>query len=267
METAPRPHVMVATPCYGGLVHQRYMQCIFALLRHGPSLGFDVSLELLGYDSLIPRARNTLVATFLDMETATHLMFIDADIGFETASVQRMLEFDKDVVAGLYPLKLIDWSPSALQRATTHGEDICTAPLRYVGVMSDEATRRTDDGFVTGTYAGTGFLLIKRDALKKMIAAFPETRYSAAHSQAKVSPNQYALFDTMIDPITREYLSEDYAFCQRWRALGGDIWLDGHSRLMHIGPHEFLGDGPARFGAAMPRLADQVPPPPAKTAA
>ena len=36
----------------------------------------------------------------------------------------------------------------------------------------------------------------------------------------------HALFECMIDPETKEYLSEDFGFCRRWRALGGKIWLD-----------------------------------------
>jgi hypothetical protein len=36
------------------------------------------------------------------------------------------------------------------------------------------------------------------------------------------TPHDYAvLFDCMICPETRRYLSEDFAFCARWRALGG----------------------------------------------
>ncbi len=245
-DARPKPHIMVATPCYGGFVSQRYMQCVFALLRHGQGLGFEVSLELLGYDSLIPRARNTLVATFLDNPTATHLMFIDADIGFETAHVARLLAFDKPVVAGMYPLKLIDWSPAALAQAAG-GEDVHTAPLRYVGTLCEGAERKVSQGFATGLFAGTGFMMIQRATLRTMTAAYPETRYVAAHSQARLSPNQFALFDTLIDPDTGEYLSEDYAFCRRWRALGGEVWLDLQSRLIHLGPHEFLGDAGARY--------------------
>ena len=250
-----RPHVLVATPCYGGQVSQRYMQCVFALLRSGEALGIEVSLELLGYDSLIPRARNTLVATFLDHPSATHLLFVDADIGFETAHVARLLAFDKPVVAGAYPLKLIDWNPEAVARAQA-GEDLQTAPIRYVGAPCEGAERKVSDGFVTALYAGTGFMLIQRAALMGMIAAYPETRYLAVHSQARPSLNQYALFDTMIDPETGEYLSEDYAFCRRWRAMGGEVWLDMQSRLIHIGPHEFMGDaGLRRSGAAPSRAA------------
>jgi hypothetical protein len=250
-ETRSTPHVMVATPCYGGFVSQRYMQCVFALLRHGEALGFEVSLELLGYDSLIPRARNTLVATFLDNPIATHLLFVDADIGFETAHVARMLAFDEPVVAGMYPLKIVDWSAAALERAAA-GEDVHTAPLRYVGTLCEEPERKVRDGFATALFAGAGFMMIQRAALQAMAAAYPETRYLAAHTQARVSPNQYALFDTLVDPESGEYLSEDYAFCRRWRALGGEVWLDTRSRLIHLGPHEFFGDAGARYPGGAP---------------
>ena len=236
---------MVATPCYGGQVSQRYMQCVFALLRSGEVLGIEVSLELLGYDSLIPRARNTLVATFLDSKWATHLLFVDADIGFELAQVARMLAFDQPVVAGTYPLKLIEWSPQALAHVQA-GEGLLTAPIRYVGAPCEGAERKVCDGFVTGQFAGSGFMLIQRGAIERMIVAYPETRYRAVHTQARPSPNQYALFDTLIEPETGEYLSEDYAFCRRWRALGGEVWLDMKSRLLHVGPHEFQGDAGAR---------------------
>ena len=55
----------------------------------------------------------------------------------------------------------------------------------------------------------------------------------------------------MIEPSTREYLSEDYTFCHRWRAIGGRLWLDTQSRLVHVGPREFAGDAAARFAGAL----------------
>ena len=233
-------HVFVATPCYGGLVHQRYMQSAIALLQSVPALGFRVTIEMLGYDSLVTRSRNTLVAKFLDTETTTHLLFVDADIAFEVEQVVRMLRFDGDVVAGMYPLKMIDWDVAAIERARS-GEPPDSAPLRYLGLQCEE--RESRDGFVSGLYAGTGFMLIKRAVFTRMIAAFPESHYITAHTQPvpSKSPNQYALFDCMIDPDTGHYLSEDYAFCRRWRSIGGSLWLDTIGELTHIGPHEFAG--------------------------
>lgn len=251
MEEPTEPITLfVATPCYGGLVTQRYMQCVFALLQHTAAVGISVQLQLLGYESLITRGRNTLVAKFLDDPNLSHLLFIDADIGFEVEQVLRMLRFGEDVVAGMYPLKLIDWTADSLDRVR-NGEGIDQAPLRFVGTPCHGAERERKGEFVTGSYAGTGFMLIRRRVFETMIQSYPHLRYTAAHTAVvpSFSPNQYALFDCTIDSETGEYLSEDYSFCQRWRALGGRVWLDTASRLAHIGPHEFFGSPRARFPA------------------
>jgi hypothetical protein len=243
-----KPNLFIATPCFGGMVTQRYMQSTFALFQFGNNAGFPVAIELLGYDSLITRSRNTLVAKFLEQPEATHLFFIDADIGFGLEHVVRMLQFDQDVVAGMYPLKLLDWAHGGMGRAL-RGEPIETAPLRYVGTPCEGEEREARDGFVTGTYAGTGFMLIKRAALLRMIQAYSHLRYVAAHTQAvpSLSRNQFALFDCMIEPETGTYLSEDYTFCRRWRDIGGRIWLDTQGPLVHVGPHEFHGQPALRF--------------------
>ncbi len=232
----------MATPCFGGMVTQRYMQSTLGLLLLGQTRGFHVSIELLGYDSLIQRSRNTLLAKFLDSPTATHLLFIDADIGFDPAQVERMLAFGQDIVAGMYPLKLIDWGNAAMQRAQA-GESLETAPIRFVGTPCEGAEFERSEGFVTGLYGGTGFMMIRREALTRMIAAYPKTRYTATHtrSTARRSNNLYALFDCMIEPETGHYLSEDYTFCRRWRDIGGRIWLDPTGTLYHVGPHDFVG--------------------------
>jgi hypothetical protein len=239
-------HLFVATPCFGGLVHQRYMQCICQLLQYGIANGINISVELLGHESLITRGRNSLVAKFLDNETTTHMMFIDADIGFEVQQVVRMLAFDKEVVAGIYPLKLIDWNQEAVERIRL-GETLDQAPIRFVGLPCEP--REQEGAFVTGEYAGTGFMLMKREIFPRLFEAYPQLRYTAAHNTSipSRSPNQYALFDCAIDENTGEYLSEDYAFCQRWRKIGGKIWLDTESRLAHIGTYEFFGSPKSRF--------------------
>lgn len=235
-------HLFLATPCYGGLVHQRYMHSCLDLILRGPALGIAVSIEMLGYESLITRGRNALVSRFLDRPETTHLLFVDSDIAFGSEQVLRMLALDVDVAAGMYPLKTVDWSVDALVRAE-QGEPLDTVPLRYVGVPCPEDERETREGFCTAEYAGTGFMMIRRNVFERMIAAFPDTRYTAAHTERvpSSSPNQYALFDCMIDTETGHYLSEDYAFCKRWRGIGGKIWLDTQGALAHIGVHEFNG--------------------------
>lgn len=250
-----RPFVLVATPCYGGQVHQLYMQSVIQLMQHARASGFDVSLALLGNDSLITRSRNTLVATFLDMPQATHLLFVDADIAFDARQVERMLAFGEDVVAGMYPLKVLDWDNArpVMASGVAEGEE---AALRYCGRICDEAEREARDGFVTGIYAGTGFMLIARAALETMGAAYPELRYTNVQvfPPARANSRQFALFDCLIDPQSGAYLSEDYAFCWRWRRLGGKLWLDTQGRLTHTGPHDFHGNPGPRFASLLPHV-------------
>ena len=256
-------HIFVATPCFGGQVHQRYMQCVSLLMQYGAAHGIRVSVELLGRESLITRARNMEVSKFMDSETATHLLFIDSDIGFEIRQVLRMLEFDRDVVAGMYPLKIIDWDDEARRRAEA-GVPLDYAAIRFVGKPVEPLAR--EGAFVEGEYAGAGFMLIKRNVIARMFEAYPNLHYKCAHNctDTYLSPNQYALFDTMIDEETGEYLSEDYAFCRRWRKLGGKVWLDTESRLVHIGNYEFFASPKSRY--QVPELETQPEPEPQRAA-
>jgi hypothetical protein len=147
----------------------------------------------------------------------------------------------------MYPLKLIDWG-TGVTRAMA-GEALETAPLRYVGAPCAGEEAESLDGFITATYAGAGFMLIKRSVFLRMAVAYPWTHYGACHNAASpsLSKNQYAFFDCMIEPETGDYLSEDYTFCLRWRAMGGKIWLDTQGSLIHVGPHEFAGEVARRY--------------------
>ena len=252
MERLDRLHLFVGTPCYGGVVTQPYMEAVFSLALAAASAGLRLSLTTLGQDALITRSRNTLVQRFRRTD-ATHLLFADADIGFAPEDVFRLLEHGRDVVGGLYPIRASFWDDAARHRVE-QGEDPETAAFRYVGEPSGSPS---PNGLVPARYAGTGFLLISRDAIERLIEAHPETRCRHLHvaqagdrGDATTQPDDaelYALFDCLIDPETRAYLSEDYAFCSRWRAIGGTIWLDPTLTLSHHGMGEFRGKPAVRI--------------------
>ena len=244
----PKPFIVVATPCYGGLVTQTYMTSVLKLVQHAAGGDLDLDVVLLGGDALISRARSLLVAHMLDNPRATHLLFIDADIGFEVEQVLRLMRFGKDFVAGFYPVKQIDWQQ--VPRRALEGEPLTSAGLTYVGTLCSGEALRLEDGFATAVYAGTGFQLIRREVFGRMMAAYPELRFRKAHDiahRAAPSDKMFALFDCLIEPETGVYLSEDYAFCRRWRTIGGEIWLDTRSRLTHSGPQSFVGDTALRL--------------------
>ena len=244
-------NVFIATPCFGGLVTQAYMQSVISLMQYQAQPPLKMTLALLGNDALITRSRNTLVSTFLNDTNATHLLFVDADISFAPEQVTRLLAADKDVIGAMYPIKTLDWDHAAQRRPDSleTGEE---AAMHYVGTPLEEAKARWDGDFVTASYVGTGMMLIRRRVLALMIDAYPHLQYNAIHSYPRVQrtpATQYALFDCLIDETTGLYLSEDYAFCQRWRAMGGDIWLDTAARLTHTGAYGFAGNPATRYAA------------------
>ena len=243
--------LMVATPCYGGLLTQGYVESIIELIRYSTEKEVHIQLAMLGQDALITRSRNRLVSAFLNDSSLTHLLFIDADIAFAPEAVGRLLDHDEDVVAGLYPLKVHDWSNADAQQRL-HGEPPELASLAYVGTFCEGAALQRRGDFVTAIYAGTGFMLIRRRVLEMLAGAHPELRYTSAHVYPRPNApgrNLFAIFDCMIEPETGAYLSEDYAFCRRWRDQGGRIWLDTRSKLSHIGSHCFAGDTSMRFAS------------------
>jgi hypothetical protein len=250
-----RIHLVVATPCFGGQVSSIYASSIFKLqsaIRAKPNLEFKVLLR--DGDALITRARANLMTQFLDDPTATHFLFIDADIGFQPQQVFRLIESGADVVAALYPIKRVNWE-KAKRAIETNKPNAPAASLDYVLEINDPDHVVVVNGFTRVRYAGTGFLMIRRHVFEKMCAAYKSLQFLREHSLDALagSPNRFALFECMIDPKTGTYLSEDFAFCQRWTDLGGEIWADLESRLDHVGPSIFHGDISAQFSA--PALA------------
>jgi len=245
-------HLVIATPCFGGQVSSNYAASLFKLQNAVRSWGdIKLKLEMQAGDALITRSRANLVAAFLDDPSATHLLFIDADIGFEPDQVRRLVECGTDVCAGVYPIKRIDWDK--VKRTLAAGRPDPAAALHYVMEVEDPEKIVAQRNFIKVRYAGTGFLMIRRHVLSAMCARYAELRFSRCHSYENSldgSPNRFALFDCMIEPATGVYLSEDFAFCKRWTDMGGEIWADVASRLSHVGPTTYSGDFATQFNAA-----------------
>jgi hypothetical protein len=239
-------HLVVATPCFGGQVSTIYASSLFALQQAVHSMSnVQLKVHLRDGDALITRARANLVTLFLDDPAATHLLFIDADIGFTPDQVFRLIESGADVVAGCYPIKRVNWEKA--KRAMAAGRpNLAAGSLDYVLELDNP-----DEVKVVN---GTGFLMIRRHALEKMCAhpGYAPLQFLREHSRDALagSPNRFALFECMIDPATSTYLSEDFAFCKRWTDIGGEIWADLDSRLDHVGPSVFHGDIASQFTAA-----------------
>jgi hypothetical protein len=115
--------------------------------------------------------------------------------------------------------------------------------LPYVLNFADKDNIEVKTGFAKVLDAATGCLLIKRECLLKMVKEYPDLHYNTDQiidGKEYKSKNTYLFFDTMKDEDGR-YLSEDYAFSRRWQRIGGSIWADLSSDLIHYGQYKFQG--------------------------
>jgi hypothetical protein len=209
--------VHIAMPCYGGMLTESTFMSFIKWANTARQLGIDWTLETMVNESLISRARNTLTAKFLDMPDATHLFFVDADIGWEPWHLLVLLNRDVDVIGGLYPMK--------------------TMPIKWV-VNGFDGAEEGPDGLQEVSKAGTGFLLTKKHVFEKMNAHPAVKQYK---NDIGLDPKYDKYLKTYFDTAVRQnrYYSEDWTFCENWRDLGGRIWVDKRVLLRHSGSYVF----------------------------
>ena len=235
--------IFVATPCYAGQVHVRYMESILMLKESLSQYKVEFSFFNVPFDSLVPRARNTCVNRFLSDETATHLMFIDADIQFDPMSVVKMFLSNKDVICGAYPKKTIDFDAikSNIDKVKNI-QELISASTRYA-INIKQGAKPDETGIIEALDAPTGFMMIKRKVITDMIAKYPETEYIndiRSYKSSEKSDKYYDLFQSKV--FENRYLSEDYGFCRLWQNMGGKIVIDLTVRLTHMGQFNYFGD-------------------------
>lgn len=243
----------VATPCYGGQLMEPYFRSVIKLMTFFNQHKIPLAFGTIANESLVTRARNVLLAYFLNSDY-THLLFIDADIEFQVEDVLKLSVHDKDVIVGAYPKKGVAWDriranarsipldkPLTDKEIAAFGSDYA---INFKFIDRNTKTIAVENGLIKLHDAGTGFMMIKREAILKLVKTYPELKYNndVNINNEQINEHFYALFDTMIDPIDRRYLSEDYTFCRRWQALGGDIWLDPSISLNHYGHFCFQGN-------------------------
>jgi hypothetical protein len=247
-------HIFIATPCYGGQIGEPYFRSMMRLAILCNKYNIQYTVSTLANESLVTRGRNTLTSFFMENKQATHLFFIDADIEFNPEDILRMVAYDKPVVVGAYPKKAINWNSiigAARADENETAETIEGHSSNYVvnfDFLTDDKGNRLpqvqiEDNLVKLKDAGTGFMCIKREVIQQMFDAHPEFKYANdINVDMKFEPYMYALFDTMIDPESRRYLSEDYMFCRTWQNMGGTVYLYPRTALNHVGHYTFRGN-------------------------
>lgn len=220
--------VIFAIPCMEGGIKARCHQSLVKAYHLLQLAGIPYDESILENCGVISAARNVLAARFLDDKDATDLFFIDSDVGFPPEAVVKLLERPEDIVGGVYPLKREEGGFP-------------------VAISTEDGVPLGREGLIEGKLLPGGFLRIKRRVFELMAEAHPELKYESSVVWVDGWPIQdcYDFFGLHI--YSRQLRTEDYAFCQRWRDMGGQVWVYPDINFEHVGQkvwtanyHEYL---------------------------
>jgi hypothetical protein len=259
--------LFVATPMYGGACAGMYARSIADLSAICTKYGISLQLYYLFNESLITRARNYCTDEFLRSD-ATHLMFIDSDIGFNPNDVIALLALQDeaspyDVIGGPYPKKCISWEKIKMAVDKGVADDNPNNLEKFVGdyVFNPRSGQKEIPigQPVEVMEMGTGFMMIRRKTLEKYKEAYPHLSYKPDHVRTEAfdgSREIHAFFDCIIDPVSKRYLSEDYNFCYHVEKAGMKVWLCPWMSMHHVGSYIFGGSLADLAAIGAPATAD-----------
>jgi hypothetical protein len=234
------------------------------------SVHFPIHLITLNNESLITRARNSLISEAMTYPKVTHMVFIDSDISWNPEDLLKLVLHDKPIVGGIYPKKKFHWDRLLPQEGTNTNvinswikskgsSPICKhmsisntdliqnklvdCNLNFLDESIDKKNIYIDNNLIKVKHIATGFMMLQRNVIQKMIEAYPLTKYVIDNMDIdteKYEKFSYALFDCGI--VDGHYLSEDWFFCDRWTKIGGSIYADIMINLTHTGIVNYKGN-------------------------
>ena len=192
---------MIGTPAYGGMVHMDFAHSLLAYQK----AGLRITLATLGNESLITRARNSLLSMFHHRSDLTHLLFLDADVSLSATSLQMMLAQQRDVIG----------APVALK-----GRNAAGGRIFNIGRVVGES-----GPMLLVERIGTAALMLSRKAVAALVDdALAQGRVYERMSTLRGDSGPAIQYDVFgVGVYEGEYLSEDFWVCMTLRRLGFDI--------------------------------------------
>lgn len=228
--TLPKLKIMIATPCYMSQLFAPYAESVIQAIRMLDEIGVPWQTQYLNGDSYIDRAKNTIVANFLESD-CTDLLMIDSDMQFSPDPVGRMLRHTQGIVGGFFPMKNA-WGT------------FCGHLLPDKNGMQPDVSKAIElwDGscLLAAHLLPGGFLRLKRDVLERFADHYPDVVYVDPCADPSKPERVYtAFFECMIHEHLR--YGEDATFCRRMREMGETLYVDPQMHFGHYGVKGFFG--------------------------
>lgn len=213
-----RKKFFIGTPAYEGKVHVQYAMSMLDTCEILRALNYNPMVRVPVGGSLLVADRNRILQMFWESE-AEYLLCVDSDLGFDARVLLKMMKDMEneniEFIAGVYPsrdAKGFNFRPFVEEDGR---------------IVMDEKTK-----LLKMEYVPAGFMLLKRDVVRKLHDKFPELYYTPKDPR-NGSESAYCIFDTEV--WEGEFWGEDYVFCRRVREAGVDIWVDPLIQFNHAG--------------------------------
>jgi hypothetical protein len=237
--------ILVATPAYDSTVTTSCYRSVIGLILHFRQARPQIQLEVSALSfSSVTHARNIFATRVLRDSSFSHLLFIDADMGFAPSLIEKMIDWDQPVVGTFYPYReLRDDAFHGESRRTADATKARMAAQKFVGeeVLFENETRphRVQRGFIKVEATGTAIMLVRREVLEKLRDRFPELW------AAEWSDGQHQGLFQCFAPVQDKsgvYVGEDISFCRRWvEGCQGEIWSCASEPISHLGRKLYHG--------------------------
>lgn len=223
---------------YGGIAKNAYTICLQNLIVKLSNSGHQITTTTVANESLITRARNTLTHKFLKSDCDA-MLFIDADHGWDSDDVVRMIESGKDFIGAIYPMKGINWENVRL--AAQIGRDNLEAYSGSFAINLLPGDNKFDENEPFKVKdIGTGMLFLTRKVFEKLEPSCKKYKNNNIGDTGVAFGEMVTeYFTTFIDGDI--LLSEDYALCRMWQSIGEDVWSAPWVKITHSGDYNFAG--------------------------
>lgn len=204
--------VLIGTPSYDGRIDVWFANSLVQTVKMAEKKGIFVHAIYTSYDSLVQRARNSLIKLAID-GGYDDLFFIDSDTEWEPEWFFNLLERPEPVIGG-----------ALIKKTEKEG---------YTVKLVDKKLKYSEDKkLIQVDGVGTGFMKVSKFALDKLWEVSDE--YTSEGEKHRM------VFDIKVE--NGDLISEDYILCNKWKSLGYKVWLDPTITCNHIGIKKFKGD-------------------------
>ncbi len=185
--------IFLATPMYGGMCTGMYARSLADLTALCTHHGVGMQMYLLFNESLITRARNYSCDEFMRSD-CSHMMFIDADIGFNAQDVLALLILqiqnqDYDIIGAPYPKKCISWEKIVTAVKGGFADNNPNDLAKYVGdYVFNPKGGTTSIPLASPAEVlemGTGFMMIRKETMTRFRDAYTQYYYKPDHARTE----------------------------------------------------------------------------------